>query len=194
MYFEKLIGNKVYLSPIDKNDYIKYTKWVNDMDVAIGMTFATMSIDEESEKKALERLSNGQFNFAIVIKETNQLIGTVGFPRIDNINRVGEVGIFIGDKNNWGNGYGKEALNLLLDFGFNLLNLNNIYLKVYSFNNQAIQCYRNIGFKEAGRLREAKIIGANKYDEVYMDILAKEFISPYILSVLENKINSTTKE
>ncbi len=48
MYFKKLIGEKVYLSPIDKNDYLKYTEWINDMDVAIGMTFASMLIDEET--------------------------------------------------------------------------------------------------------------------------------------------------
>ena len=41
MYFKKLLGNKVYLSPIDKNDYLKYTEWVNDMEVAVGMIFAT---------------------------------------------------------------------------------------------------------------------------------------------------------
>ena len=190
MYLKKLIGNKIYLSPIDKNDYPKYTKWINDMEVSLGMTFANMLIDEESEKNALERLAKEQFNFAIILKENDEVIGNVGFPKLDYINRTGEVGIFIGDKNYWGNGYGKEALELLLDFGFNLLNLNNIYLKVYSFNTQAIKCYKKIGFKEAGKLREAKIICGNKYDEVYMDMLAKEFKSPYILSILENKINS----
>lgn len=189
MYLKKLIGKKIYLSPIDKEDYVKYAEWVNDMDVAIGMTFASMLINEESEKNALERLSKAQFNFAIILKETNEVIGNVGLPSLDYINRIGEVGIFIGDKDNWGNGYGKEALSLLLDFGFNLLNLNNIFLKVYSFNKQAIKCYSKIGFKEAGRLREAKIIGCNKYDEVYMDILANEFKSPYIMSILENKLN-----
>ncbi|MDO7205772.1 hypothetical protein Q5M85_18455 [Paraclostridium bifermentans] len=39
MYLKKLIGKKIYLSPIDKEDYVKYAEWVNDMDVAIGMTF-----------------------------------------------------------------------------------------------------------------------------------------------------------
>ncbi|MGL4913964.1 MAG: GNAT family N-acetyltransferase [Romboutsia sp.] len=189
MYLKKLIGNKVYLSPIDRNDYVKYTQWVNDMDVAIGMTFANMLIDEEAEKNSLDRLSKAPFNFAIILKETNQVIGNVGFPKLDYINKLGEVGIFIGDKESWGNGYGNEALSLLLDFGFNLLNLNNIYLKVYSFNRQAIKCYSKVGFKEVGRLREAKIIGCNKYDEVCMDILANEFKSPYILSVLEKKLN-----
>jgi RimJ/RimL family protein N-acetyltransferase len=189
MYFKKLIGNRIYLSPIDKNDYPKYTKWINDMEVAVGMTFANMLIDEESEKNALERLVKAQFNFAIILKENDEVIGNVGFPKLDYINRIGEVGIFIGDKNYWKNGYGKESLELLLDFGFNLLNLNNIYLRVYSFNTPAIKCYEKIGFKEAGRLREAKIIGGNKYDELYMDILAKEFKSPYVLSVLEDKFN-----
>ncbi len=189
MYFKKLIGEKVYLSPIDKNDYIKYTEWVNDMDVAIGMTFANMLINDESEKMALERLSKEPFNFAIIHKATNQVIGNLGFVKLDYINSLGEVGIFVGDKSYWGNGYGKEALELLIDFGFNLLNLNNIYLRVYSFNTQAIKCYKKIGFKEVGRLREAKQIGGNKYDEVFMDLLAKEFKSPYILKILENKFN-----
>ncbi|WP_373599138.1 GNAT family N-acetyltransferase [Paraclostridium bifermentans] len=95
MYFKKLIGEKVYLSPIDKNDYLKYTEWINDMDVAIGMTFASMLIDEETEKSVLERLSKAPFNFAIILKDTDQVIGNVGFPNLDYVNRAGEVDILI---------------------------------------------------------------------------------------------------
>lgn len=190
MYFKKLIGDKVYLSPIDKNDYVKYIEWVNDMEVSMGMIFATKLIDEESEKNVLERLSKSEFNFAVITNKTNEAIGNVGFPSIDYINHIGEVGIFIGNKNYWGNGYGRQALELLIDFGFNLLNLNNIYLKVYSYNNPAINCYKKIGFKEAGKLREAKTIAGIKYDEIYMDILAKEFKSSYVLPILLTKINS----
>lgn len=190
MYFKKLIGSKVYLSPIDKNDYSKYTEWVNDMEVGLGMIFASKLIDEETEKSVLERLSKSEFNFAIIDAEKNQAIGNIGFPIIDYINHSGEVGIFIGNKNYWGNGYGTEALSLLLDFGFNILNLNSIHLRVYSYNNPAMKCYHKVGFKEAGRLREAKIIAGSKYDKVFMDILANEFKSPYIESVLQKKMNS----
>lgn len=188
MYYKKIIGNKVYLSPIDKDDYPKYTEWVNDMEVGIGMIFPSKLIDEETEKNILERLSKNEFNFAIIDSEKNQSVGNVGFPSIDYINRCAEIGIFIGDKNYWGNGYGGEALNLLLDFGFNILNLNSIHLRVYSYNSPALKCYKKAGFKEAGRLREAKIIGGSRYDEVYMDILAKEFNSPYIEQVLNKKM------
>lgn len=189
MYFKKIIGNKVYLSPIDKNDYLKYTEWVNDMEVAIGMIFASKLIDDESERNVLERLAKVDFNFAIIDIEKDEVIGNIGFPNIDYINHNSEVGIFIGNKNYWSNGYGTEALNLLLDFGFNILNLNSIHLKVYSYNNPAIKCYQKVGFKEAGRLREAKIACGNKYDEVFMDILSNEFKSPYIRQILENKID-----
>lgn len=81
----------------------------------------------------------------------------------------------IGDKNYWDQGYGREAIELVLNYGFNILNLNNIMLNVYSFNKRAITCYENIGFKEIGRRREAYILGKRKYDEIHMDILADEF-------------------
>ena len=48
-------------------------------------------------------------------------------------------------------------------------------LKAYSFNQRAINCYRKCGFKEIGRRKDAKLVGGEKYDEVYLDLLASEF-------------------
>ena len=64
---------------------------------------------------------------------------------------------------------------MLLDYSFNILNLNNIMLNVYAFNTRAIRCYRKIGFKEIGRRRQARRIQGKSYDIIYMDILAEEF-------------------
>jgi RimJ/RimL family protein N-acetyltransferase len=87
------------------------------------------------------------------------------------------VGIFIGEKSYWNRGYGEEALRLLMDYAFNLLNLNNLMLNVYAFNSRAINCYKKIGFKEVGRRRQARRIQGKSYDIIYMDILAEEFNS-----------------
>lgn len=189
MYFKKLVGKRCYLSPINAEDYEKYTQWVNDMEVGVGMLFSSSIITPAREKDILVKLSN-EYNFAIVDLEKDEAIGNIGFPRIDFINSVAEMGIFIGNKYYWGNGYGVEAIGLLLDFGFNILNMHNIYLKVFSYNKPAINCYKKAGFKEAGRIRGAKKIAGERYDEIYMDILAKEYESAYIKSLIEKKQNA----
>ncbi|MCF7815351.1 MAG: GNAT family N-acetyltransferase, partial [Candidatus Cloacimonetes bacterium] len=96
-------------------------------------------------------------------------------------------GIFIGNKNYWGKGYGSEALSLLLDYGFNILNLNNIMLETFSFNERALKSYKKVGFKEIGRRRQAIIMGGKKYDEILLDILAEDFESPFIKKIIEDK-------
>lgn len=187
MYYKKMVGKKCYLSPINPEDYEVYTKWVNDMEVAVGMLFSTSLLTPMAEKQILERLARQEYNFAIIDLEKDEVIGNVGFPMINHLNGVGEMGIFIGNKDYWGKGYGVEAIRLLLDFGFNILNLHNIFLKVYSYNKPAINCYKKAGFKEAGRIRGAKKIAGERYDEIYMDILAEEYESIYIKELVEKK-------
>ena len=96
------------------------------------------------------------------------------------ISRTATLGIFIGEKEERSKGYGTEAIKLLLDFGFNYLNLHEIKLDVYEFNKRAIKCYEKIGFKEYGRRRKCKFINGKYYDSIEMDILAEEFRESYI--------------
>ena len=53
-------------------------------------------------------------------------------------------------------------------------------LAVMSFNERAIACYKKVGFKEAGRLRDNYFLNGKYYDVVYMDILEDEFEGEYI--------------
>lgn len=187
MYYPKLIGEKCYLSVVNPEDYPLYTTWVNDLEVTLGLGITSKQITQLVEREILEQLSKSNYNFAVVDKQTHQVIGNAGFPRLDQINQNGEVGIFIGDKSYWGNGYGGEALKLMLDFGFNILNLYNIRLSVFEFNQAAICCYQKIGFKEAGRIRGARMIGGNRYDLIYMDMIASEYESIYIKQMIAKK-------
>jgi len=76
-------------------------------------------------------------------------------------------------------GYGTEALSLLLDYGFKALNLHNIFLSVYSFNERAKKSYEKIGFKIIGIKREALLRDMERYDIILMDILPNEFYEKY---------------
>ena len=172
-YYKKLVGEHIYLSPMSVEDVETYVKWLNDFNVTnpIGSSFRITSL--ESEKQWLANNSS-KYQFAIVRLEDDKLIGNCGIESIDHIRQCAEVGLFIGDEENRNKGYGAEVLKLLLDYGFNYLNLNNIMLKVFSFNERAISCYKKVGFKEIGRRRKSYFVNGKFYDEVYMDILREE--------------------
>jgi RimJ/RimL family protein N-acetyltransferase len=172
-YFKKLTGNHVYLSPMNAEDAETYVKWLNDFSVTdgVGSSFRITSL--ESEREWLKNNSN-QYQFAIVRLDDDKLIGNCGLQEIDQLKQCAEAGIFIGDEENRNNGYGKEALGLLVDYGFDYLNLNNIMLKVFPFNERAISCYKKVGFKEIGRRRQSYYLKGKFYDVVYMDLLKGE--------------------
>lgn len=180
-YFKKLIGERIYLSPMNIEDTEKYVEWMNDFKVTDGVGRSAGLMTIEDEKEWINSASkNGDFNFAIVNIEDDKLIGNCSIMNINYQNRIGTVGIFIGDESNRNNGYGAETLKLLLDYGFNYLNLNNIMLTVKSFNERAIKCYEKVGFKEFGRRRESYFLNGKYYDDIHMDILASEFKGNYI--------------
>lgn len=180
-YFKKLIGERLYLSPLNIEDAEKYVEWFCDFKMTDGIGKSGNLMTIQAEREWIEQtLKNNELNFAIVNLEQDELIGNCGFENVSYQNRIGTVGIFIGNENNRSNGYGTEALRLLLDYGFNYLNLNNIMLTVKSFNERAIKCYEKVGFKEFGRRRESYFLNGKYYDDVHMDILANEFNGNYI--------------
>lgn len=187
MYLKKLVGENCYLAPLCIEDASTYAQWINDMETAIGLTLSDALLTVEKEKELLTQLQSEPYNFAIVEKQTDTLLGSIGLIDIDYINRRAGIGIFIGNKKYLGKGIGTEAMKLLLDFAFNILNLHSIYLKVYEFNKIARRCYKKIGFRESGRLRAAKWICGKSYDEIYMDLLAEEFTTSYIQKFLDIK-------
>lgn len=178
-YFKKLVGERIYLSPKSVEDAEKFTEWLNDFKTTDYLGRSHRIVTLQGEKEYLEKNADNKVSFAIVEKNTDKLIGTVGLHDLDYINRTSTLGIFIGDKDYRSKGYGTEAIRLILDFGFNYLNLNNIKLDLMGFNERALKCYKKCGFKEYGR-RKCEFVNGKYYDRISMDILAEEFKESYI--------------
>lgn len=174
-YFKKIVGERIYLSPINVDDVEAYTKWLNDFTVSGNLSNFSQMISLDTEKKTLERLVSEGQNYAMVLVEGDILLGNIGFADIDHISRKAEVGLFIGEAEYRGKGYGTEALRLMLDYGFKTLNLHNIMLRVHSDNEEGLACYKKVGFHEFGRRREAKFKNGHYLDVVYMEILDTDF-------------------
>lgn len=174
-YFKKIIGERLYLSPINVEDVEIYTKWMNDLNVVKYIRQNTNIISLIGEKEYLENASKEKYNFAMVLKENDELIGNISLAHINEVNRTAELGIFIGEEKNMSKGYGTEAIKLLLDYGFNQLNLNNIMLKLLSFNSRAYKCYEKAGFRKFGIWKQSIYFNGKYYDEIFMNVLKKDF-------------------
>ncbi len=180
-HYKKIVGPRCYLSPLSHEDAAAHTAWENDLTVGIPLG------DEAYTPTSLERmheqiegaLRNQSHVFSIVALDSEQTIGRCMLTNLDAINRSAMLGIMIGPEFQ-NQGYGQEAIRLLLDYAFNLLNLNSVMLGTFSFNARAIAAYKKVGFKEIGRRRQSRIIAGKAYDDVLMDILAEEFTGSVI--------------
>lgn len=182
-YFEKIGGDRLYLSPVNVEDNEIYIKWMNDKSVSENIGNYSRMISLVTKEDWIKKETLG-YNFAIILRENNELIGNISLVDVHHVNQTATLIIFIGERENRNKGYGKEAIKLILDYGFNTLNLNNIMLKVYSFNRNAIRSYEKLGFRRIGSRRKAIYRDGKFYDKIYMDILKEEYndVKDYIFT------------
>ncbi len=171
-----LIGEKVYLRPLEKEDAPLFVTWFNDPDVRrLLKRFQPMTLREE--EGFLEQLAGDENKviLGIALHENDRLIGGTGLHQIDQRNRHAAFGIVIGDKTEWGKGHGTEATRLIVGHAFATMNLNRVWLHVYEYNPRAIRCYESVGFKKEGVLRQDTFRDGRYWDTVVMGILREEW-------------------
>ena len=174
-----LEGKRVTLRGLEVEDAKIIIEHFNDLEVRRFLGHPAAFSREEEEKwirSGWERRQKGEaYVFGIEFNEKKELIGTIALEGIESINRSAELGIAIWQKQYWGKGLGTEAINLLLDYGFNLLNLHRIHLTVLQDNERAQRAYSKVGFQLMGRHRERIFKDGVFHDLLIMDILANEF-------------------
>lgn len=118
----------------------------------------------------------GDVLFSIHTKDGG-FIGICGLHGLRDIYHSGELRILIFDKSCVRRGIGTEACKMLVDYGFKRLNLHRVWLGVNADNEMAVECYRKVGFREEGRLREDIFYHGKYADVLRMGILRKEWES-----------------
>lgn len=169
-------GVKIFLRPVEEEDIELFYFGRNNPDVRETL-FLFFPMTYEQVKNELQSLLTTKDNltFTIVEKETNIPVGQTSFVRIDYVSRMATFFLAIWDPEHWSKGYGTEATKLMVDYGFEILNLNRIQLHVAVENKNAIRAYEKCGFKIEGTLREA-MYHHNKYCDFHlMAILRSEF-------------------
>lgn len=174
-----IAGNHVRLRAIERQDLPLYVAWLNDSEVRENLMQSTPLSQAQEEiwfERNLNRPPEEQpLGIEVQTSEGWQLVGNCGFMQIDLRHRNAEIGIFIGDKRFWNKGYGSEAMRLMVQYGFNTINLNRVYLYVFETNVRGIRCYEKAGFKHEGRLRQAIFQNGQYIDLLVMGLLRSEW-------------------
>ena len=176
-----ITGNRVRLRAIERDDITHFVGWLNDPEVTQGLTIylpLSMAQEEKWFEDMLNRPRDEQpFLIEVLQGDGWRPVGNCGFHNLDFRCRSAEVGIFIGEKSVWNQGFGTEAMLLLLKHGFETLNLNRIALDVYSTNLRAIRSYEKSGFTLEGRKRQAMYKNGKFVDILFMSVLKSEWES-----------------
>jgi len=136
---------------MNEAEAVPYVKWLRDTEVAalVGVQ-RVPTVNERAEQLRAFNASPKDLVLGIEIKSTSKMIGTIALRDIDWTKQQAEAAIFIGEKKQWGKGYGTQAMELLLKIGFKKLNLKRIQLHVESSNLRARHVFKKLGFKEEG--------------------------------------------
>ena len=174
-----IYGDRIRLRSVTRSDLPQFVEWLNDPEVRSGLLmYLPLSFeDEEAWFENMIKSPAAQHPMVIEVRSDDDwtMIGNCGFHRIDWRIRSAEVGIFIGEKSYWNQGYGTEVMRLLLKQGFNTLNLNRIALEVFETNPRAIRTYEKAGFVHEGRRRQDMFQDGRYIDVLLMSVLRSEW-------------------
>ncbi|MGL6114089.1 MAG: GNAT family N-acetyltransferase [Cetobacterium sp.] len=172
-----LKGKKIKLRTYKITDVEKlYELFENENIKKTLLTGILFPMSKESEKDFIEgnlKPKGELFNFAVERLEDGECVGGCGINSIDRKNSVAVIGLWIGEKYH-GNGYGSDLLRVLCKFIFEEMNIHKIKLECFSFNEKGLNCYKAVGFKEEGRLRQEIFREGKYYDTIAMGIFKDE--------------------
>ncbi len=173
-----LRGERIRLTAVDKDDLPAIGGWFEDAGFA-RLFDATPAAPKSKAALSqwLEDMQNDKSGFLFGIRPVDGQT-LLGYAELDGIlwsNGTAWLGLGLGERDNWGQGYGAEAAQLVLNFAFNELNLRRVQLTVFSYNERAIALYEKLGFVREGVYREYLQRDGRLHDMILYGLLRREW-------------------
>ena len=171
-----LKGKRIFLRPMKPEDIPRQHEFNQDVELyGLDSSYPRVSPVEKAQAFYEERTKSDENIAPFAIEADGKYIGYCSLMHLQNRHGNLELGILIGDREYWGRGYGREAIKLLLEYGFRYLGARRIDLTTHAKNERAIRCYLACGFVEEGRPRKVVWIEGEYVDLVNMSILYEEW-------------------
>ncbi len=180
-----LRGDKVRLAAPDPDtDAETIAAWSRDSEFAHlletgapTLWTATSVKADITEEQDEEKTKGRKFPFVIRTLDDDRLIGFIDLVISHWPQRDAWLGIGIGRRDDWGKGYGTDALCALIRYAFAELNLERLTLNVFEYNERAVRSYLKAGFAVEGRQRERLRRGDRRYDMIFMGLLRDDWLA-----------------
>ncbi|KPU43767.1 putative ribosomal N-acetyltransferase YdaF [Oxobacter pfennigii] len=181
-----LAGKRVKLTAIKEFELDIVEGWFNNVEFLRYYDYLpALPMSRNTVKELIEGFENNdKYLFAVRSNDDGKIVGIAGFDDIIWSSGVATIFIGIGDDNYKGKGIGREAIRLMLDFGFNEFNFYRIQLNVLAYNEPAIRLYEGAGFIMEGALRDFVLRDGKRHDLYMYGLLKPEWI---------NRNNNTNK-
>lgn len=175
----KLTGNNIYLRPVTLADCTqKYVDWLNDPQVNqyLETRFIQHTLESVRDFIASKTTSEYEQLFAICSSSCDSHIGNLKLGPILQPHKLGDVSLFIGNKDYWGKGYAVEAIQLITDYAFNQLKLNKLKAGAYERNLSSIKSFEKAGFTVEAILASHLISDGSYQGLVMMGFLRSDYM------------------
>jgi RimJ/RimL family protein N-acetyltransferase len=169
------VGPRVMLRVMEKRDATQqYADWLNDPEVNRYLATKGATIGELRAYVEQKHLQPDALFFGIFLRSNGAHIGTVKLEPIELAAKRATIAVMIGDKASWGQGYAREAMQLLIDWCFGALACDEVILGVASKNSAAVRLYEKLGFREISREPNTSRYGPEVQDQVWMTLQRAE--------------------
>ena len=175
--------DKFILTPFLDVDLKKsdYRKWFHDQEVTKHNSHGLFPYTKKEESVWRNKIENNEIIVWAIMAKIMPIapisikhIGNISLQSINWINRSAEFAIVIGEKAFWCGGYGTNSLKILIDHGFEKLNLNRIWSGTAETNERMIKVFMNLGMTHEGIFREAVFLNGEYVNVQCWSILKGE--------------------
>ncbi|MEE8241434.1 MAG: GNAT family protein [Nitrospirales bacterium] len=170
-------GKQIFLRALSPADIPVWHAWFNSADVTEHVNQGVFPNTEAAQQEHLHSLSKSRTDvqLGIALKETGELVGIIGIHKIDWIHRHGDISIIIGDTRSWGKGIATEAIALMVEHGFEKLNLHKLTAGMWATNEGSRRSFERNGFVLEATLRESYFYKSRYVDEWRFGLLRSEW-------------------
>jgi RimJ/RimL family protein N-acetyltransferase len=171
-------GPRVRLAAPSRADVPTLVRWHDDPELLrLWDSSAARPKSEEALNAWLDGLLKDKESVVLAIRPAggDSLLGLIDFDGIEWTHGAAYVGIVIGDRCHWGQGYGTEAMGLALRYAFQELNLHRLSATVFDYNPRSIALFESAGFTREGVFREFVLRDGRRHDMLLFGLLRHEW-------------------